>query len=421
MEIKIGDLKVFLLKVLVLLMPFHVLIFNFFPVKVLSLWRDLLLLILLALTFLYRKTINKQSAFLIIRFLLCTFFAFIFHDSEMSPSIWLNVLRIYLFPSIIFFVIVNMKIKETAKEEIARMYVFSSFFISLFGIYQLFFLRGSFLKIIGVSQASVLLADGTQRNIGVFESANVMAIVVLFSIVLVYECNNLIQNKVFEKILKGVLLISLLLTYSMAGILSLICYFFVRALRIKIITRKTIKRILYIAVLFLALMLFIQTSNNGHVIQFRNQMNEKFLDIVLTVNGLNTISNSSANIHYNDLIDGIRQLGKNINGLGFAKESFMVSDKVFYRRLNGIRESSFLTIFYDFGLLIGVVYILPLFFSISTIIRRKNNNCSWIPLYITMIISISYIFLPLIQSYEISFFVFCFTALFISDRNAGNG
>lgn len=417
MRIKISDIKFGLIKVLCLLMPFHVLFFNIFEIQMFILWRDLILVVLLALTCITGVCANKTNMCIVFRTTICVLYAIIFHDQSMSASIWLNVLRIYIMPLMIMFVLYNYKVTREKFNYICRSYVNISIFVSLFGLFQMIFIGKKYLRFIGVSQASVLLADGTQRNIGVFESANVMAVYVLIAIILVVQIDDLFKNK-YKKILSIVVLgVSFVFTYSMSAFLALliICLLKNKNLFSVVLQRKKMRRLVFFVVCSVIAVTMFINSDNVFIETLRIQFEEKIVDIISTLNGTNRITTSSAAIHYQDFKDGLILLGENINGLGFAKESFMISDKVSAKNLLGVKESSYLTIMYDFGIVVGVIYLVPYFFALRFVgIKKEVDNVQYAAILISIVIIVSYIFLPLIQSYELSYFLFLFMGLILS-------
>lgn len=414
MTISLNELRIKILKLILVLSPLHVLIFNLINFQPLTLWRDILILFLvLGVVFKGIKQ-EKYIAIVILRTIICVFFAVIFHDSSMSASIWINVLRVYLFPALIIIILGSIKISNEHVRKMCRVYVIEAFCISIFGIFQMFVLGRSYLQLIGVGQSSVLLADGTQRNISVFESANVLAIYLVFAIILLVQYENIIRKKRNKWIVMIGLLSGLVLTYSMSAFLVLAVLTFIKISTSDyshLSSSKMLKFFLAIVIVFLAALIFI-TSNSEILLLLRAQLGEKITDIISTLAGTNSISTSSAAIHYTDFIEGFQLLGKNLNGLGFAKESFMVSDKVFSRTLVGLRESSYLTIMYDFGVFVGLIYLVPYVLPFVYWKNKENTRGRETAKFISMTVMISYLFLPVIQSYELTLFTFFFIGLF---------
>ena len=101
MKISLNDLKINIILFLVALMPFHSLMMHVLDISVLVLWRDILIVFLFGMAIFKGIRADKLSVFSFIKLIFCSMFAFIFHEFGMSAGIWVNVLRIYLFPSLI--------------------------------------------------------------------------------------------------------------------------------------------------------------------------------------------------------------------------------------------------------------------------------------------------------------------------------
>lgn len=414
MKISLNNLKINTILLLVVLMPFHGLMMHVLKVSFFALWRDILIAFLFGIAVLKGIRADMLSLLSFIKIIFCVLFAVVFHDSSMSASIWINVLRIYLFPSLIIVACSQIRIEKEDLDKILKMQVIVSSAVSAFGLIQLFFIGRPYLIWLGVGQASVLLADGTQRNIGIFQSANIMAMYLLLSIIILLYKKELF-NKISYILLMLLLLIGFAFTYSMSAFLALAIdiYIYIRKIDTKRIRYSTfINACLTIIIIILSTFLII--ANNPEILMvLQVQLGEKINDIVLTLLGMNFATNSSALAHYNDLVEGFAQVIQNPLGLGFAKESFMVFDKVDYRQLLGIKESSIITIFFDFGIPIGVLFLLPIIYCLCRLIKQKTKGIEYCRISSSIIISIlvMYIFLPVIQSYELSFYLNLFAGL----------
>lgn len=412
---RLSDLRYSIIYFLCLLMPWHVLIFNIIDISFITLWRDILLVVLLFLTRLKR---NSFVFGMIFRTVVCIVYAFLFHDSNMAPSTWINVLRVYIMPSVVGFILFNSsQFTYNQLIKICRLYILNAIIINLFGLFQLLFWGDAYLKIIGVEQFSVLLADGTQRNIGVFESANVMGIYLLIALLLSIQVKNVFKKKKYMIIVACFFLVGIIFTYSMSTFLALAVIGILKTKDLKFdrVKKEKLLKISLLFLLFIIISIILIVSEPIVLFVLRKQLSEKIIDIVTTLNGTNRIATSSAAIHYNDFFDGLRLALNNINGLGFAKESFMVMDKVTNRNLIGIRESSYLTIMYDFGILVGIIYIIPYSWGLMlSKYRERHNSLVSFSNYLSVLFLVAYIFLPLIQSYELNFFFFLFLGAFYS-------
>lgn len=408
MKISLNDLKINIILFLVALMPFHSLIMNMLDISVFVLWRDMLIGFLFGMAIFKGIRTDKLNVFSFVKIVFCTIFAIIFHEFSMSAAIWVNVLRVYLFPSLIIVACSQMRIEKTDLDKIFKLQVITSAIVATFGLIQLFFIGKPYLRWLGVGQGSVLLADGTQRNIGTFESANIMAMYLLFSIIILLYKENLFK-KISYIVLMLLFLTAFIFTYSMSAFLSLaiVMCAYIRKIDIKHIKYRTFAEVCVLFIIIIISTVLIIANKPEFVAVLQVQLGEKINDIVLTLLGINVATNSSALAHYNDLFEGFEQVFQNPLGLGFAKESFMVFDKVLYRPLLGIKESSIITIFFDFGIPIGMLYLLPIIYCLFKFTKKKDNNEVYYNIASSIILSmlVIYVFLPVIQSYELSFYL----------------
>ena len=408
MKISLNDLKINIILFLVALMPFHSLMMHVLDISVLVLWRDILIVFLFGMAIFKGIRADKLSVFSFIKLIFCSMFAFIFHEFGMSAGIWVNVLRIYLFPSLIIVACSQIRIEKKDLDKIFRVQVIVSAVVAAFGLIQLFFIGRPYLRWLGVGQGSVLLADGTQRNIGTFESANIMAMYLLFSIIILLYKKNLFKKSSYI-VLMLLFITGFVFTYSMSAFLALaiVIYVYIRKIDMKHIRYKTFAKVCVSLIIIILSAILIIANNPEILAVLQIQLGEKINDIVLTLLGMNVATNSSALVHYNDLFEGFEEVFHNPLGLGFAKESFMVSDKVTYRPLLGIKESSIITIFFDFGIPAGILYLLPIVYCLLRLIKQKDNYAEYYNISASIILSmlVIYVFLPVIQSYELSFYL----------------
>lgn len=421
MEKKVGlmrrDINL-LVTILVSAMPFHIFVFNLLDNKDLALWRDILILLCFAFILISQKwkiKVDKISKFIFISFLVCGIHALLFHSEGVSTGIWLNVLRVYLFPSLIYIVLMNANMDEKQKEKLLRIYIYEAIFVAIFGVFQQLVIGKVFTDFMGYRRESISFAYGLQRNIGLFDSANIMAMYMAFSLFILDACKSI--TKRMKLIFKLILLISLLLTFSMSGFLSFgIALFFSTAIKGNDFGIK-ILRLLKIASYVLLLSIFVLTVDSlffsGFVFKI---IGSRIDDITMALNADNLyqIQNSSAAAHFRSLIYPLDILRQNPFGIGFGGNTFMALGKVLKPQY--LVESSVYTVFFDFGIFAGVLYFLPL----VTALLEKNENCNNLSISTKsalLVLIVMFVFLPLIQSYELRFFIYEFIGLSKDRKN----
>lgn len=401
--------------VLVSLMPFHIIFFNLFEkLHFAVLWRDffvlvLFIFILLSKRLFYLDTVGKL---LVLSFLICGIHAFVTHDPKLGNSLWINTYRLYFMPSLIYFISVNLISKETIYKSLLKVFIYTAFGISLFGIFQMFLLKDSFLDLMGYGISSIKLTGGFQRNIGVFDSANIMGLYMVFAIMAIYCSDFVIHGK---KIIFIVLFTSLFLTFSISSFISLsLTFIFIRLLIQKKLDIRKLSKIACTFFLFAlactVLFLFIDRIYLDGF--FINQFLSRFSEIINTLIKMDIHSPNSASVHLKSLVEPIKVLSQRPLGFGFSTSTYMIYGKV--KELAGVVESSIFTAFYDFGLLGGIFYFLPYLAAIFS--NRKLNSSPYelmpqMGRVTCLSLFIVFIFLPIIQCYELRFFVFLFMGL----------
>lgn len=416
MKIRVK-LQEFLIIVLCVLMPFHSIFFAITKLNALVLWRDILLIFLILIILYmnsFKISISTESVIIFISVIVCIVHALMTHDKSMPPSIWVNSLRIYLLPFLAYYIgfegIFNSKIYISIK----NIYIYSAVTISIWGIYQMFFLGVPFLYKIGYGVSSAVLANGFQRNVGVFSSANLMGMYLVIALLILLYGD--IQMK-FKKTFIFFLLISLALTLSTSSILGFICCIIFNRIRKievkKFITlhKNIIKNIFYIMVMAIMAMVVDQVVLSGKILELASDRLEELFNALTFAGGRNT---TSASIHLNDLVQSFNLMKDNLGGVGFSTSSFILLGRVSDARMTNSVESSIFTILFDFGLIGGIFYLLPFLYPIVAAVRKKDQRN--IACLVMLALIVLYIFLPLVSSIELRFFAFLFLGLECNKR-----
>lgn len=411
--------KVNLSKLLTLIlcigMPFHSMFFAITNLNMLTLWRDLLMIVLLALIIFKRKGVihtTIEGVLIFLTMLVCIGYALLFHSSRVSAGIWLNTLRIYIGAFAAYYVGESLADDENFKNKIFVLYVDIAVIVSIWGIFQMFVLGEKFLWNIGFGISSAVLANGFQRNVGVFSSANLMGLYLVFAIIVLLYGNIKIK---FKKSILLFLFLSLILTFSTSAFWGLACCilyegivsgglkrFFSFSLKFKVI-----KKIGYFLCTILLLLLLDQAALDGKIIGL---LEERLNELTLALFASDLTRSTSASIHMTDLISAVDTVKKNFGGIGFSDSSFMLLGRVDKVFLTNSVESSLFTILFDFGVVVGIIYLLPFIYPI--IIGTKNRKSKPVIADKMMIaLVVLYVFLPLVSSIELRYFAFLFLGL----------
>lgn len=406
-----------LIYILVAIMPLHVFIFNLVDNRILALWRDLVLifLVLVILITRYGKIrLDNISKCIFIASIFCLVHALLFHDPKMSVGIWGNTLRVYLMPFYVYIIVINLRLKKSDVLSLKKIYVYESIAINLFGIIQQLFIGTSFIKFMGYRRASITFATGLQRNIGLFDSANIMAIYLIFSLILAWEIKDDIRGK---KFILSSLMIGFILTFSFTGYIVLFAVLFLHILLVSkntgAILIRIIKYVILTALIILSGVIVDKLFFNSFVFV---QVSRRVIDFfsALYSDNLYSMTTSSAAVHLLSITKPISVLKDNFWGMGFSVGTFMVLGRVDV--LTYAVESSVFTILYDFGIISGMMYLLPFLKLLFAKMNTKTNAAISVKLLLFSIL-FYFISLPIVQSYELRFFVFFFAGVgYISRR-----
>ena len=397
---------------LTIFMPMHPFIFALIDSKTLILWRDIVCLLALFIVIIHRHGKLKDNTIarcLLLSWIVGWIHAFIFHDSSMSLNIWLNTYRVYFMPSLVYFVMLNTKFSNLQIKKIKTVFLYECFSICVFGIIQQWFIGQDFIQFMGYRRVSITFAYGIQRNIGLFSSANIMGVYLIFGIII---CLELIENgkKRFDRVVLGTLVAGLVFTISLSSYLAFIIILLVRTVMIDGISSRAIRRIFkYVGVLFALICILLIWDK----IFFESKMFEQMLkrvkeiSLVVTADNMLSITDISAAEHLNSLISGFNIMKNNFWGVGFSTGTFMVSNKISDAKYTV--ESSLFTILFDFGIIAGIIYYIPFLYAS---VKSYNRNISVQSARLMFLaILIVFIFLPIVQSYELRYFLFLFLGL----------
>ena len=117
---------------------------------------------------------------------------------------------------------------------------------------------------------------------------------------------------------------------------------------------------------------------------------------------------TSALIHMNDITRAYQALVDNPMGIGFSGPTFMLLGRVPRAQLTYAFESSIFTIGLDFGIIVGLVYLVPFVYPIVQRFRSYNRKYLSISDMMSVTLIILYLFLPLISSIELRYYLFLF-------------
>lgn len=408
--VRINKLTNLLFGFLICIMPFQYYIFNLFlkKVPILSLTRDALIIVLIVLLLSRpNKYINKTDIMIAMSiFIIIIYTIFSIESIKYSPQTW-NICRTYVMPMLIFFIGHNIDIDLEEYRKIMKLIVVEYFLISIYGIYQAFFLGADFLIKIGYPSQNGSLAGtsyyiggfyGNQRAVGTFISPNIFSTLLVMVIVIAILNKKLLftKNYMYYGTI-SVLILGLLSTFSRSAFLELIIVLLLSNLNKKIPIYKTLNYFIF-CILIVGIFAIIDSLFFDKV--FSNML---FSLIRNTFNN----NDASASRHFQDLVLPVKIIGENIFGTGFGNGPMAISTNN-----NALTvENSYYLMFYDLGLFGGIIYFLS---YIYTLVRCWNEKYQLGKLckYIIIVTLINYIMLPNVQTFEVPFYTFLIMGLF---------
>lgn len=410
MKIKLRNFEHKLLYLLLMYMPLHYYICEVFlkRMNIDNIFRDIVIIFLFVLSL--RKNIKiKNSAIIGFGIIIMVIFSIISIVFLSLPGTF-NILRTYIVPMLIFFVVSKMNIFENEFIKINRIVYIGVAIIGVYGFVQAFLLGDDFLINIGYPQNGGFLASssyyiggffGYQRNVGTFVSPNVCGAVIAIALaVLIF--NNYYAREKEKSYCIVALVLGGLSTFSRSSMVAFIgaCFvIFTLKGSMRKIRKKTVLTVLFGMVIVILLFYFIDTF-------FLNQLFSRMLKSSFT--GMFNLTDTSAQKHLEDLYMPLQNILQHPFGLGFGNNGPMA---LTYNSDANAVESSFYLISYEIGILGAVLYFIPYFLVIiHTVINRQYKY--YAPACISIICLITYFFLPNVQTYEIVFYAFLYMGLY---------
>lgn len=394
-----------LIKIILLLMPFHYLLSE----RLLSgssldnFWRDLLLLLLL-MSILFggkgKLLLGRAGKSIIIADSVVLIFLII------SPNfgLALNISRTYIVPSLIYFIIVNINISNEQVIKWFKVIFMTAVVVSIYGLFQAFILGDSFLIKLGYPHSGGYLSSsyyingflGKQRVTGTLVSPNICGVFLAISLFLIIFLEKLTLRR---KIMLGFpILVAFICTLSRSSIIAFIFTITIfKLLKYKDSHKhlKLVLRVKYVIIGLICILVF------GIAVLYLDQQ---------YLNGLvgrmllasSKMSDLSAVKHLEDLLTPMNTIFSHPFGLGFGNNGPKVY--AYNTNANMVESSIYLSI-YDFGIIGGIFFVFPYFKAIQLGIKKSNIYMRY-ALGIGVFLLFTYILLPNIQEYEPLFYFY---------------
>lgn len=404
-----------IVKILLLLMPFHYILCECFlkNKSIDNLWRDMLIIAILVLIMIAHSgklRLGRYGKYIILMNLIVIVFTLF------SPniSIAINIARTYLITSWIYFGIVNLNLDKKKIDKWKYIIIISAVVVSVYGLFQAFILGDQFLVKIGYPSENGFLTSsyyinnffGHQRVTGSLVSPNICGIFLAIALLTLLSYDGVGSKKkiIFALIIAVALMCTLSRSSILAFIISYIYYNFLKKNNTinkeknknSILKRKNKKIIVVLSVTaYLIMLLYIDSKYLGGLVSKMLKSSSKMNDL-------------SALKHFEDLYSPIKTVIENPFGLGFGNngpKAFAVNSKA------NLVESSIYMIMYDFGPFFGILFYLPFLCIFCDSICKRNRTEVQFAGSLSLLMLISYALLPNIQEFEPTFYFYFFLGL----------
>lgn len=406
--IKYEKMEFLIIKFLILYMPLHymiceILLKNYSFDNIL---RDIII-ISLFIMHIYKKGIKVNSIGLII-FIIMIIMTFFMLFSVLQGNLYsINIYRTYTVPALLYFIIKDIRPNKIEINKLIQTSITEMSLIAIWGIFQSLVLGDGFLVKIGYPTVNGILGAsfyingyyGIQRSVGTFVSANycglIMAVFLLIAMFSMYYKAVKIKG---YKIL--ILMGGMLSTISRSAILAFIISLFYFYMLCERNISKTFYKNLILIIVLGSIILIVMDS-----IIFKGVLVNMLSDALLSALSFSDLSSQK---HLSDLTEPLGQMLDNPLGLGFGYNGPMAIEHV--KNSRNIESSIFLIV-YEIGSICGFIYFIP-FIRCFVLAPFKRNKIKKVSATIILLILITFIFLPNVQSFEVLFYLYIFTGIF---------
>ena len=407
---------------LVLLMPTHRMLFDaILPWKIDNLWRDALLALGIILVLIYNKGLcmGRHGVNILLMWLVCGVYLLLSDRFSLA----LNLARTYLMPTLIYFIVINIKYDQGFIKRLEKIFVYTAVVLAVFGMVQAFILGEGFLIALGYEAEGGYLASpsfyisyfhGEQRVTSTFSAPNICGLYFGMVILVLYLRRKEIKR---SKLMLLIMALGLVTTFSRSAILG------TAVALLAVIIAQNIKRVslgkrtFIMAFVFTvgAVLMFIAINSKLDGL-ITNMLKSNFMSII-------NKTDASAGKHLEDLFVPLKTVIQNPFGLGFGHNGPMVAE--YYSDANLV-ESSLYLLMYDFGIIGALIFIFPYIRSAfrwvlsvyrkltlkydNTVAESTRQNYK-IPAALSVLILVVSLLLPSLQTYEILFVYFFFLAV----------
>ncbi len=410
---KTSKILYFSLLGLIIYMPFHYYICELFlkGTSFDNLARDIFILILFILVSIqYGLRLNKIGMIVAFNAVVLVLFALVSAIYYSYPGTF-NVLRTYLIPLCMYFICSRIALNEAQLKTIHKLIIVELAIIATYGFFQAFFLGDDFAIMLGYPSQNGYLSSssyyiggffGFQRSVGTFISPNICGVVLGISLCLLIT--NCVQiTKLKRYILIAFTGIGLLATFSRSAIVGMLfAIVFLNIAKLKKVNYSPLK--IFFSVLGIVIIII------ATILIDKYYLDNLFTDMLYSsFNGMIMRKDLSTRKHIEDLYKPLVTVILHPFGLGFGSNGPMAIETV--GALANTVESSIYLMMYEVGIVFGILF----FYPVAHVIFRtwKNKQYKYYaPAAICIMVLITFVLLPNVQTYEILFYIFVFIGFY---------
>ncbi|MCI9286569.1 MAG: hypothetical protein HFJ57_01025 [Clostridia bacterium] len=413
MKFDIEKVQLFLLKLFVIMLPYHYMLICILAkdVPILKYWKETIIILMFFLDALKNISGRKKYKIKTIDiinsiFLLILMFYVIISDNKYSA---LYIARVYFLPMLLIPIVANMNLNKSNIKNLFNIIVINSIILSIWGIFQCIALGDKFLINIGYNHYfnsdlgyerlhPAFYISGIikfQRLTSTFVAPNTCAMYfsIIFTLILFLHKKIEMNKKMFYFSI-GIISIAILLTFSRSTWIAWGIAILIYVINNIKFTKGNLKNIIITFFIIIAIVLLIDTLLLNNTI-----MNIGTHLILNTIN----FKDSSMIGHIDSLKESLELFSKNVYGLGLGKNGPRMINLIGEANAN-LTESSYFLILYDVGIIGFFIYFLSYIKVIldNKYIRKKTGiNDLRVVSVVTLMFLISYLFLPYVQEFEL--------------------
>lgn len=395
----IRKLQIRLLNLLLFFLPFHYVIFAVLlaDISVLKLWRDALMLLIIALEVVRSGGVKKDSALVVD--LIFVIITVLFAILAPSLSKALNIARVYLLPILTFHAVKNICMDRQEFQSLLKTIMVSVTICCLYGLVQAYILGADFLVKLGYSNTNGVLSHtyylsnyngsaigrSVQRVVSTFSAPNICAFYLCCVLILFLSVKKYLSMRpIVYYSFVFLVLITIVLTFSRSCWLAL----FISVLLVNIRQLWAFIRKGWVPiVLALAAVVIVLIGSES----LRNAL-------IHIINSSFSGSDTSVNNHFSTIYKAIDLVTANFWGLGLGENG---PRAINYGAANLVESSYFLMMF-EYGIIFGIVYFFDyLFMGWKALVRwRSTRPLSSLTACLVIFALVAYFNIPFVQEIE---------------------